>query len=205
MIPLEEEALSPELQRTLLTIARDSLTRHAENKTGVPVDTYPLSHMLRKPCGVFVTLHSRGQLRGCIGYIKATTPMAQAVADNAINAGFHDPRFPPVNAEELPAITIEVSVLLPGETEGSPFIRVNSEEEIVIGRDGLYLECAGLGRAGLLLPQVPVEQKWGLEEYLRGICMKAGVPDGAWRRPDSRLSRFRAQVFSEEGLRGHSC
>jgi uncharacterized protein (TIGR00296 family) len=124
-------------------------------------------------------------------------PIAQTVAENAVNAGFNDPRFPPVKHAEVQDIDIEISVLLPGEEEGSPFIKVKDVSEILIGRDGLYLEHSGARGAGLLLPQVPEEQGWDLEAYLKGICMKAGAPDGAWRAPTSRLYRFRAQVFGE--------
>ena len=189
--------LSSDEQQLLLRIARDNLLCHAEGRPPVDVETYPLTATLRVPCGAFVTLDKRGRLRGCIGYTKSMVSIAQAVADNAVNAGFRDPRFPPVTPGELPEISIEISVLLPGEEEGSPFIRVHDISEIIIGRDGLYLEHAGDRGAGLLLPQVPVEQGWSLEEYLKGICMKAGAVEGAWRNPDSRLYRFRAQVFHE--------
>ena len=193
--------LSPEEQRLLLVIARDSLTAHAQGGDAVVVETYPLTPMMQEHCGAFVTLNHRGRLRGCIGYTKSRVSIAQAVADNAVNAGFRDPRFSPVTLRELPDIHIEISVLLPGVEPGSPFIPVANVKDIVIGRDGLYLEHAGALGAGLLLPQVPEEQGWDLDGYLRGICMKAGAPEDAWRHPGSRLYRFRAQVF-EESLHG---
>jgi AmmeMemoRadiSam system protein A len=97
-----------------------------------------------------------------------------------------DPRFPPVTAEELPHLAYEISVL-------SPLRPVADPEEIVIGRDGLFL-LAG-ERTGLLLPQVPVERGWHREAFLRAICLKAGLPEDAWRWPDARLFRFEAEVF----------
>jgi len=189
--------LSTEERRLLLRIARDSLELYAREERRVEIDDYPLTPMLRQKCGAFVTLRKKGALRGCIGYTKSLAPIAQTVAENAVNAGFSDPRFPPVKAEELSDIDIEISALLPGEEEGSPFIKVKDISEIKIGRDGLYLEHAGARGAGLLLPQVPEEQGWDLDAYLKGICMKAGAPDGAWHHPTSRLYRFRAQVFDE--------
>jgi AmmeMemoRadiSam system protein A len=193
----EEMTLTPGERQLLLTIARDSLVRYAEGKGTSSVEDYPLTPVLRKHCGAFVTLHKKRSLRGCIGYTKSIVSIAQAVADNAVNAGFRDPRFPPVRPAEVPEIDIEISVLLPGEEEGSPFIRVQDISEIVIGRDGLYLECGSGRGAGLLLPQVPVEQGWSLDAYLKGICMKAGVGEDGWRQPGSRLYRFQAEVFHE--------
>ncbi len=193
-----EAVLSDKEQKILLKIARDSLEGHARSGARVNAETYELTPSLRRKCGAFVTLHKGAQLRGCIGYTRSVESIAQAVADNAVNAGFRDPRFNPVAVEELADIDIEISALLPGEEEGSPFIRVQDVNEILIGRDGLYLEHAGARGAGLLLPQVPVEQGWDLDAYLRGICMKAGAAENAWRAPDSRLYRFRAQVFGEK-------
>ncbi len=193
-----ETVLSENEQTILLAIARASLESHARDGARVNVEAYELTPALRRKCGAFVTLHKRGQLRGCIGYTKSVESIAQAVADNAVNAGFRDPRFNPVTPEETADIEIEISALLPGEEEGSPFIRVRDVNEIQIGRDGLYLEHAGARGAGLLLPQVPVEQGWDLNAYLRGICMKAGAAENAWCDPDSRLYRFRAQVFGEK-------
>ena len=192
-----EIKLSKDEQQLLLQIARDSLELYARKSERVDVTRYPLTPMLRKKCGAFVTLRKRGQLRGCIGYTKSVVSIAQAVAENAVNAGFSDPRFAPLETDELDDIDIEISVLLPGEEEGSPFIKVKDIAEISIGRDGLYLERAGARGGGLLLPQVPVEQGWDLDAYLRGLCMKAGATEGAWRNPSSRLYRFRAEVFGE--------
>jgi len=188
--------LSKEEERLLLRIARDSLERYVREGERVDTEAYPLTPTLREPHGAFVTLRSAGELRGCIGYTKSLEPLAATVRDNAINAATRDPRFSPVKPEELDGVHIEVSALCPGDEVGSPFIRVGDTSEIVIGRDGIFLEC-GAARGGLLLPQVPVEQGWDLAQFLQGICRKAGVPDGAWRDPDNNLYRFSAQVFAE--------
>jgi len=188
--------LTGEETRLLLRIARESLERYVRDGDRLDVEQYPLTPTLRQSHGAFVTLRRGGDLRGCIGYTRSLEPLALAVRDNAINAGSRDPRFPPVRPEELPGITVEVSALCPGEEPDSPFIRVNDLSEVVLGRDGLFLEC-GLARGGLLLPQVPVEQGWDLDQFLEALCRKAGVPDGAWRDPENTLYRFSAQVFSE--------
>lgn len=189
--------LSREEGRTLLRIARDSLSAYLARGERIPLGDYPLTPALRAPHGAFVTLRNRGQLRGCIGNTRGTAPLAETVRDYAINAATRDPRFMPVNARELPEILIEVSALAPGEEPGSPFIRVESPEEIVIGRDGVMLELAE-GRGGaLLLPQVAPEYGWGVEQLLAALCQKAHAEPRAWERPGNQLYRFSAQVFEE--------
>jgi AmmeMemoRadiSam system protein B/AmmeMemoRadiSam system protein A len=135
---------------------------------------------------VFVTIKSHGRLRGCIGQIRATKPLYLAVADAALSAAFSDPRFRPVTLAELPGLEFEISVL-------SPFRPVKDPDQIVIGRDGLFIVRGA--RGGLLLPQVPVEQGWDRRTFLRGICRKAGLPEDAWHQPGTRLYSFTAEVF----------
>lgn len=194
-----EAFLSAQEEQTLLRIARDSLEGYLRRGERISLGDYPLSETLLAPHGAFVTLHHRGQLRGCIGNTRGTAGLAETVRDYAVNAATQDPRFNPVRAEELPDIRIEVSALAPGDEPGSPFIRVHSLDEIVIGRDGVYLEMAG-GRGGaLLLPQVAPEYGWGVEQLLDALCQKAHAAPRAWERPGNALYRFSAQVFEEEG------
>ncbi len=144
---------------------------------------------LRQPRGVFVTLRRRGDgaLRGCIGLIEARLPLGEAVGEAARGAAFRDPRFDPVAPAELDALRVEVSVLSPLSPLGA--------EQVRVGTHGLLLRCAG--RSGLLLPQVPLEQGWTRDEFLDGLCRKAGLPAGAWRRSDACLEGFTAEVFEE--------
>lgn len=198
MKPLGQDFLSEEECVLLLRIARDSLHTYVLRNTRLDLGAYALTEALRARHGAFVTLRSGdGELRGCIGYTQANEALAAAVRDNAINAASRDPRFMPVRADELAEIRIEVSALCPGDEPGSPFILVKDVEEIVLGRDGLYLECVQPRGSGLLLPQVPLEQGWDKDAFLSGLCRKSGVPDGAWKRPGSKLYRFSAQVISE--------
>jgi AmmeMemoRadiSam system protein A len=106
----------------------------------------------------------------------------------ARKAAFEDPRFPPLSGDELPRCVIEISAL----TAPQP---VEGPEEIVVGRDGLILECRG--HHGLLLPQVATE--WGFDRtaFLDAVAQKAGLPPVAWRDPASRLWVFQAEVFGE--------
>lgn len=159
-------------------------------------------HTLEK-AGVFVTLNyvtssKKEYLRGCIGFPLPEKPLYQGVVEAAIAAATEDPRFPPLDRQELNNIIFELSVLTSPQQ-----IRVNPAEygkEIEIGRDGLILQWR-FG-SGLLLPQVPVELKWNVEEYLANICYKAGAPPDVWLDPSSKLYKFQAVVFKEVEPKG---
>ena len=154
----------------------------------------PSGSALSKPCGAFVTIHikdSRGKqnLRGCIGRMSAAAPLEKTVRTMAAEAAFGDPRFPPLQADEFPNVVIEISVL-------SPMERCQDPRSVKVGVHGLYLMHRG--RAGVLLPQVPVEQGWNLDEYLDYICVKAGLPPLSYEAPGAELYTFTAVVFGEE-------
>lgn len=188
----DEEAL-------LLRIARDSLRTYLQDEVRIDLTAYPLTPALRERHGAFVTLRLDGALRGCIGHTRSIESLAEAVRDNAINAAVRDPRFPPLTGEELARTDIEISALCPGATPDSPFVPVGDIREIVIGRDGLYLENAGARGGGLLLPQVATERDWDVHQFLEALCTKAGADPGAWKMPGCELFRFSAQVFGEVG------
>jgi AmmeMemoRadiSam system protein A len=141
------------------------------------------------PCGAFVTLHIGKNLRGCIGRMTASLPLEKTVRAMAAEAAFSDPRFPPLQADELPRCRIEISALSPMEPCPDP-------RSVKVGVHGLYL--IHRGRAGVLLPQVPVEQGWDLDEYLDYICVKAGLPPRSYDAPGAELYTFTAVVFGEE-------
>jgi uncharacterized protein len=153
--------------------------------------------------GVFVTLNyltrsKEEHLRGCIGFPLPEKKLHQSVIEAAIAAAIDDPRFPPVDKQELESIIFEVSVLTPPEeVRCRP---ADYKNEIVIGRDGLVLRWRY--GSGLLLPQVPVELKWDIDEYLANICYKAGAPPDAWLHPASKLFKFQAVVFKEAEPKG---
>jgi AmmeMemoRadiSam system protein A len=188
--------LSAEEGKVLLRIARDSLDAYLHGRA-IDLERYPLTPALHAKHGAFVTLRVGEELRGCIGHIRDLRPLAETVRDNAINAATRDPRFPPLVAGELPGLRIEVSALYPGEHPDSPFTLVRDIQEIEVGRDGLYLDHTGPRGGGLLLPRVAVEQGWDREQFLEGLCHKAGAPPRAWEQPNVRLYRFAAQVFRE--------
>ncbi|MBI5091547.1 MAG: AmmeMemoRadiSam system protein A [Candidatus Hydrogenedentes bacterium] len=191
-----EDYLTESEQALLLKIARDTLTEYLADRSLPGLDTYTLTDTLRELHGAFVTLRNRGELRGCVGYAANLEPLARAVQLNTVNAAAHDCRFAPVTLAEAPSITIEISALGHGDTPEKPFKRVHDLSEIVIGRDGLYIEQPPM-RGGILLPQVAVEQGWGVAQFLSAVCRKAGYPDGAWRLAEYKLYRFTAQHFAE--------
>jgi uncharacterized protein len=145
--------------------------------------------IFREKCGAFVTLHIRGRLRGCIGYIQGVRPIPDAIREMAMASAFKDPRFPPLRAEEYNDIDIEISVL-------SPIEPVTNVKDIVVGRDGLIISRGF--NTGLLLPQVPTEQGWDLETFLTQTCYKAGLPGSAWQQKGTKIEKFSAQVFGEK-------
>ena len=179
--------LNEEQRRQLLTLARTSIEATLDGRTpDMRVDEF--DEDLRRPAGAFVTLRKNGDLRGCIGSIRAMEPLYRAVASSAISAAFRDPRFFPVRKEEIGHLELEISVM-------GPIEQVRDINEIEVGRDGLIITR---GRsAGLLLPQVASEYGWDRETFLDQTCLKAGLQPGAWRDADTRIEKFAAEVFSE--------
>jgi AmmeMemoRadiSam system protein A len=170
----------------LLAQARASIAAHLSNQPLPPVTE--VSPELRERRGAFVSLHRRGNLRGCIGYLEAVKPLLETVREMAAAAAFHDPRFRPLGPEELADLEIEISVL-------SPMHLIKSTDEIEVGQHGLYI-VRGFSR-GLLLPQVATEYKWDRLTFLEQTCNKAGLPQDAWKDPATKIYTFTADVFAE--------
>jgi len=138
--------------------------------------------------GAFVTLTEKGELRGCIGLTTAEKPLYLAVRDAATYAALRDPRFPPVDAGELPQLEYEISVL-------TPFRRVVDFKDIRLGRDGLLMIQGH--NEGIFLPQVPGEQGWDRKTYLEELGRKAGLTRQAWQEETTDIFSFSAIVFGE--------
>jgi AmmeMemoRadiSam system protein A len=147
----------------------------------------PAADLVTSPGAAFVTIHKRGELRGCIGHVEANEPLGRVIARCAVAACSLDPRFPALTADELPDIDVELSLLTPLEPIAGP-------NEIEIGRHGLVVEKGS--RRGLLLPQVAVEWKWDAPTFLAHTCHKAGLPRDAWKE-GAKMWRFEAEVFGE--------
>jgi len=187
-----EFSITHEEQKLLLVQAREVITAELERRKP-SFDQIDGNSVLNTPCGAFVSLHIQNaagrSLRGCIGRMTASLPLIETVRVMAKEAAFGDPRFPPLRKDELPNLNIEISAL-------SPMTPCPDPRQVKVGVHGLYLISGG--RSGVLLPQVPVEQGWNLDEYLDYICVKAGLPQGSYNSPNAQLLTFTAVVFVED-------
>jgi AmmeMemoRadiSam system protein A/AmmeMemoRadiSam system protein B len=102
--------------------------------------------MIKKKAGVFVSLHIKDELRGCIGTIQSTRDcIAEEIVYNAISASTKDPRFLPINEKELDDLTYHVDVL--GQAE-----KIESKKELDVKRYGVIVRKGH--KTGLLLPDL---------------------------------------------------
>ena len=175
-----------------VVFARDIIEEFVKNNN---IPTSNLEDSFFENQGAFVTIHTypNHELRGCIGIPLPIMPLKDAIIEGAKSAT-RDPRFPPLEERELNNIIIEVTILTKPVV-----IKVRQPQdylkEIEIGRDGLIVEQGFL--KGLLLPQVPVEQGWDIEEFLSHTCMKAGLMPDAWYDKNTKILKFSGQVFTE--------
>lgn len=190
--PVAAEARHPlgeEDRRRLLDLARKTLKHCLDEGEAPGLEELGIeaTAAMRVPRAAFVTLKKRGRLRGCIGGTYPSRPLYREVMAQVVNAAFRDGRFSPVKASEFPELHIEISALTPPR-------RVDSHEEIVIGRDGIILDKGG--RRAVYLPQVAPEQGWDLTETLGHLSNKAGLSADAWKEGATFLV-FQAEIFAE--------
>lgn len=182
-----DEMLNSEQRQELLKIARNTINLYLTKKEVYQPKTS--DPVLEQVMGAFVTLHKRGQLRGCIGHITASEPLYLGVRDMAIAAATEDPRFPAMAEDELDDIDIEISVL-------SPLRKVDSPDEIIVGKHGVIVRDSY--RSGVYLPQVATETGWSKEEFMNSLCSsKAGMSPDAWKTGNCDIYVFTAEVFAE--------
>lgn len=191
--PTPSSRLGADERRYLLGAARRAITHAIATGHALRVADLasPVSPSLERPGAAFVTLRAKTRrLRGCIGEILPGRPLLESVLDNAVRAALHDSRFPVVEAEELPELTIEVSVL-------TRPVAVTSALQIEVGRHGVLLEMDE--QRAVFLPQVATEQRWDREQLLTQLSLKAGLDADAWRE-NAQLSVFEAEKFAEADL-----
>jgi len=179
--------LGDEEQKQLMKIAKESVQSYIRDNEVFETDNVQLPNLLQER-GAFVTLKIKNRLRGCIGYTSPVKPLCQTVSDVAIQAAAKDPRFQPVTKDELNLLEYEISVL-------SPFRKVLDIKKINVGEHGLLIKQGQ--KAGLLLPQVPVEQNWNRKTFLEQTCYKAGLAANAWKDDDTDIFQFTAFVFGD--------
>lgn len=175
-------------QAKLLSIAHETMATYITQGKIPVVKTENLSPVLMTNAGAFVSLYKKGALRGCIGRFEPSEPLYKVVQAMAISSSTQDYRFSRVKAEEIPDIKIEISVL-------TPLKRIASEDEIVLGKHGIYIKKGS--HSGTFLPQVASSTNWTLEEFL-GHCArdKAGIGWDGWKTAD--LYTYEAIVFSDK-------
>jgi AmmeMemoRadiSam system protein A len=183
----EEMELSQKEKEILLKAARESILQEFSECDVTKVD-YKAYPKLKMELGAFVTLHIKGDLRGCIGYIIAQKPLFETIVEAAKHSAFGDPRFPELIRDELDEVEIEISVL-------SEFVPIKTYEEIEVGKHGLLLEEGG---RAVLLPQVATEQNYNRAQFLTALCHKAGLYGNYWKERMLNIKIFTALVFSEE-------
>ena len=176
--------LSAEEKKYLHQVAKTSIEKQL---LGEPLPHFdPPYPRLQEKRGAFVSLHRRGQLRGCIGYLQPYKPLGQTVSEMATAAAFQDSRFKPLRKDEFKDLEIEISVL-------TPFRKITDINEIAIGKHGIYI-MKGFN-SGLLLPQVATEYKWDTETFLEHTCQKAGLDKDAWKDKNTEIYIFSADIF----------
>lgn len=179
--------ISREEKILLLKIARKSIEERLFGKSTIDIPEIE-TELLNKVTGVFVTIHKRRNLRGCIGNIIGYLPLRESVKRLAIESAFSDPRFPPLSKEEYQEIDIEITIL--SELKDALL------EDISPGM-GVLLSMGG--NSATYLPQV-WEQLPTKEQFLSSLCIKAGLWEKCYEDPRVKFKIYRGFVFSEKEL-----
>jgi len=182
----------------LVKTARKAVTQFLSNGNRMKLES-DLEEKFSFNSGVFVTLNNPDGLRGCIGFPMPEKKLSHAIIEGAIAAATEDPRFPSVKTNELNDIVFEVTVLTP-PVEIDVSDPMEYLEKIKVGRDGLIIKHSF--SSGLLLPQVPVEYNWNVEEFLQHTCEKAGLTRDTWKNESVKIEKFEGIIFKEETPNG---
>lgn len=182
--------LSEADQRALLELAHKAISEAVLHRR-IP-EVIPREGVFSERRGVFVTLHVRGRLQGCIGVTEPSESLGEAVVRCAVSAALEDPRFAPMKEPQLQDTSIEISLL-------SPLEQI-LPEAIEIGRHGLLV--VNHSNRGLLLPKVATEHGLNGEQFLEETCRKAGLPRNAWKDSGTHIFGFTCEVFSDAPASG---
>jgi hypothetical protein len=176
-------AFTKEEKKQLFEIARNSIHSRLFDEKSFVIDEKSIPENLKKPLGAFVTLKINGALRGCIGRFISSEPLYKVVQESALSSAFEDPRFSQLSKSEYKNTDIEITVI-------GPLKKINNIKEIVLGKHGIYIKKDN--RAGTMLPQVAIENRWTVEEFLGFTSRdKAGLGWDGWKD---------AEIFIYEGV-----
>ena len=181
-------------KQTLHKLALDSIQYSLENGNNArfekTLSLQDYSDTLQQHRATFVTLHTHGELRGCIGVLEARQPLVIDVVQNARSAAFEDPRFDPLRKEEFPLLEVHISVLSVPEP-----VTFESEQDLLQkirpGIDGLILTAAG--HRGTFLPSV-WESLPTVEKFWSHLKNKAGLPANYWSDA-IKVERYTTESF----------
>ncbi len=186
-----DSVLTEEQGRNLLQIARQTIAAALSNEEE---KVFSGDAALDAQYGTFVTLKINGALRGCIGNLVPAGSVLDGVQRNAVNAAFHDSRFPSLTVEELEQVHIDISVLSQPRPleyrDGADLIR-----KLRPGTDGVILKHGPAGAT--FLPQV-WDQLPLPETFLAHLCQKAGLSPSAWQESHPEIEIYQVQCFAEE-------
>jgi uncharacterized protein len=189
-----DNKLSEKDHSFLLNLARQMI-RSAVMKLPFPeISTSDLSPALKEKGATFVTLTINGNLRGCIGSLEAYQPLVEDVKEHAVQSALEDFRFPPVSADEIPQLSIEISRLTPTSTlhYDKPLdlpAKLRPMIDGVILKDGF--------KKATFLPQV-WDQLPDAEEFLSHLCSKMGSSPDLWKRKMLDVSIYQVEEFQED-------
>lgn len=187
--------LTEQQGKILIRLARQTIENQLGLKLSAPISPELLADpVLKAQQAVFVTLHKRGQLRGCIGCLTGTESIVDGIRRHAVNAAFHDHRFSPVTDDEVQDMTIDISVL----TEPKPLAYEDGADlvgKLRPGIDGVILRDSSCACA-TFLPQV-WDQLPTAELFLGHLCRKAGLPENAWQLRHMSIQTYQVQYFKE--------
>lgn len=189
-----EHKLTPEEQKTLIHLAREAIECGVKGETLPPLDQSSLPFHLREQGASFITLTVHGQLRGCIGALEPYQPLADDVREHAVAAALEDPRFPPVQLNELNGIKIEVSRL----TRPIPLDYKDADDllsKLHPNVDGVIVRDA-TGRHATFLPQV-WEKIRNPADFMDNLCHKLGVDYNSWRSRHFDVLTYQVEEFHE--------
>ncbi len=190
---IDTDKLTEEEGKYLLSVARRTIEERLTGHEGQEQPEAFQSPKFQGKRGTFVTLTENGALRGCIGHIVPQESMIEGIRENAINAAFRDPRFPPLSEAEWKKVQVEISIL----TDPTPLDYTDAADllnKLRPGIDGLIIK-KGFHQA-TFLPQV-WEQLPDKKEFLRHLCLKAGLDRDTWKHDKLEVLVYQVQAFEE--------
>jgi AmmeMemoRadiSam system protein A len=183
----------------MLSLARQAVEASVMSTAMPMLNLNAVPEYLCEPRACFVTLYKNGELRGCTGVLVARSPLLQEIIHTSTQTALADPRFTPVQPDEVSALNVEISILTPPVR-----ISISSPSDILKrirpGIDGVTL-IKGPYRA-TFLPQV-WERVPEPTAFLDLLCQKMGLPRRAWLFTLMDVETYQAEEISEATLDTH--